>query len=201
MKTTAENELSENMMPEESLQIINAMINTAKNKLADDGFHLIFWGWLVTFCALIHYVTIKLNIQGGEWVWMLMPLGGIVSGIYGYKQGKSQKVKTHIDSYIGYVWIGFIISLFVTLFFGYAHGIKATYFFLMLLYGMATFVTGGILNFKPLIYGSLFSFAFAVVSVFVGEVDQLLCIAAALILSYIIPGHMLRSKYKSQQHA
>ncbi len=201
MKTTAENELNDNMMPEESLQIINAMINTAKNKLADDGFHLIFWGWLVTFCALTQYVTLKLNIQGGEWVWMLMPLGGIISGIYGYKQGKTQKVKTHIESYIGYVWIAFIISLFVTLAFGYVHGIKATYFFLMLLYGMATFITGGILNFKPLIYGSLFSFVFAIVSVFVGEVDQFLCISAALILSYIIPGHMLRSKFKSQQHA
>ncbi|MDP1799746.1 MAG: hypothetical protein Q8L81_00230 [Bacteroidota bacterium] len=201
MKTTLENDLNENMNPEESLHIINTMINTAKNKLADDGFHLIFWGWLVTFCALTHYVILKLNIQGGEWVWMLMPLGGIVSGIYGYKQGKTQKVRTHIDSYISYVWIGFIIALFLTLSFGYAHGIKATYFFLMLLYGMATFITGGILNFKPLIYGSLFSFAFAIVSVFVGEADQFLCISAALILSYIIPGHMLRSKFKSQQHA
>src|ERR1700745_2085752 len=102
MKTTTENELNENMMPEESLQIINSMINTAKNKLADDGFHIIFWGWLVTFCALTQYITLKLNIEWGGWVWMLMPLGGIISGIYGYKQGKSQKVKTHIDTYLGF---------------------------------------------------------------------------------------------------
>ncbi|MBA2610368.1 MAG: hypothetical protein H0U95_00250 [Bacteroidetes bacterium] len=198
---TIENEINQNLMPEESLQIINSMINAAKNKLADDGFHLIFWGWLVTFCALTQYITLKLNIEWGGWVWMLMPLGGIVSGIYGHKQGKKQKVKTHIDSYLGFVWGGFIIAMAITLGFGYAHGIKSTYFFLMLLYGLATFISGGILNFKPLIYGSLFSFAFAILSVFLGEIDQFLCISAALILSYIIPGHMLRSKFKSQQHA
>mgnify|MGYP001553148231 CR=1 FL=1 len=133
MKTTIENEMNENMMPEESLQIINSMINTAKNKLADDGFHIIFWGWLVTFCALTHYITLKLNIDWGGWVWMLMPLGGIVSGIYGYKQGKTQKVRTHIDSYLGFVWGGFIIAMLVTLTFGYATGITSNYFLLMLL--------------------------------------------------------------------
>jgi hypothetical protein len=87
----------------------------------------------------------------------------------------------------------------ITIVFGYAHGIKATYFFLILLYGMATLITGGILNFKPLIIGSLFSFACAIISVFVGEIDQFLCISAALILSYVIPGHMLQAKFKSQQ--
>jgi len=198
MKTTIENDLNENMNPEESLQIINSIINKAKNKLADDGFLFILWGWLVTFCALTHYATLKLNIENGHWVWMLLPLGGIISAVYGYNQSKKKKVRTYVDTYLAYVWGAFIIALFITLAFGYANGLKSTYFFLMLLYGVATFITGGILNFKPLIYGSLFSFAFAVLSVFLGEIDQFLCIAAALILSYIIPGHLLRNKFRSQ---
>jgi branched-subunit amino acid transport protein len=188
----------ETLKPEQSLQVINTMIHAAKNKLADDGFHFIFWGWLVTLCAVTHYVTIKLGFNWGPWVWMAMPIGGVVSGIYGYKQGRKVKVKTYLDTYLAYVWIGFLAALFITLVFGYAHGIKATYFFLMLLYGIATFITGGILNFKPLIFGSLFSFAFAIASVFLGEMDQFLCISGALLCSYIIPGHLLRSKYRSQ---
>lgn len=201
METTGINKEEENLLPEESLQIINSMINAAKNKLADDGFHLIFWGWLVLLCAITQYVTLKLNYGWGAWVWLSMPLGGIVSGWYGYKQGNAQKVKTHIDIYLGYLWIGFLIAMFITLVFGYAHGIKSTYFFLMLLYGVATFISGGILNFKPLIFGSLFSFAIAVLSVFMSDIDQFLCISASLMFSYIIPGHLLRSKFKSQQHA
>jgi hypothetical protein len=201
METTTINKEEENLLPEESLLIINKMINSAKNKLADDGFHLIFWGWLVMLCALTQYITLKLNYDWGALVWMLLPLGGIFSAVYGYKQAKTQKVKTHIDTYLGYLWGGFLIAMFITLAFGYAHGIKSTYFFLMLLYGMATFISGGILNFKPLIFGSLFSFVFAILSVFLGDIDQFLCISAALLCSYIIPGHLLKSKFKSQQYA
>jgi len=188
----------ETLKPEDSFALINSMINTAKNKLADDGFLLIFWGWLVTLCALTHYITTKLNFEWGAWVWAAMPLGGIFSAIYGFKQSKKEKVKTYIDTYLAYLWGGFIIALFITLAFGNVYGIKATYFFLMILYGIATFISGGILNFKPLIFGSLFAFAFAILSVFLGEMDQFLCISAALICSYIIPGHLLRAKHKSQ---
>ncbi|HRH10055.1 MAG TPA: hypothetical protein PLU73_01005 [Bacteroidia bacterium] len=189
----------ETFNPQESMQVISSMIITAKNKLADDGFALIFWGWLVTLSALIHYFTILLNIDYGYFVWpVLMPLGGIVSAYIGYKQGKKKKVKTYIDTYLSYLWIAFGVSLAITLIFMPLHGIKTTYFFLMVLYGIATLVSGGILNFKPLIVGSIFSFICAVVSVFLGEKEQLLIIAIALICSYIIPGHMLRSKFKSQ---
>lgn len=189
----------ETLDPQQSLEVISKMIHTAKNKLADDGFHIIFWGWLVVASSMIHYVTLYLNINYGYLVWpVLMPLGGIVSAYIGYKQGKKKSVKTYIDTYLGYLWIGFGISLALTLFLMPSHGIKTTYFFLMILYGIATLVSGGILSFKPLIIGSMFSFACAVVSVFLGEPEQLLIISISLICSYIIPGHMLRAKYRSQ---
>jgi hypothetical protein len=186
--------------PQESLQLINNMIHAAKNKLADDGFHLIFWGWLVFGSAMLHYCTIMLNIPYGYLVWpILMPLGGIISGIYGYKQVKKDKVKTYVDVYLTYLWGAFAIGMTITLVFMPWHGIDKTYFFLMILYGLATFVSGGLLNFKPLIIGSLFSFACAAFSVFIGETaEQLVIISVALLLSYIIPGHLLRAKYKSQ---
>jgi hypothetical protein len=191
----------ETFKPEESLAVISSMINTAKNKLADDGFYLIFWGWLVFAAAMIHYVTLMMGTESGFWVWpVLMPLGGIISVIYGYKKGKKETVKTYLETYLGYLWGGFGIGMGLILGFMAFHGIKMTYFMLMILYGIATFVSGGLLNFRPLIIGSFFSFAAAVVSVFVGNVEQLPCIAAALLFSYIIPGHMLRAKYKSQQH-
>lgn len=189
------------MNPAESLTLINTMINAAKNKLADDGFLLIFWGWLVLSASMIHYLCIIANINYGHLVWpVLMPAGGIVSIMYGYKQSKKEIVRTYVDTYLGYLWGAFGIGLFITLLFMQPHGIKTTYFFLMLLYGMATFISGGLLNFKPLVYGSLFSFVFAGLSHFVGEKEQLLCISAALLASYIIPGHLLRSQYKSQLH-
>lgn len=183
----------------ESLRIIDTMINKAKNKLADDGVLLIFWGWLVFAAAIIHYATLIFYIPYGEYTWAtLMPLGGLISIIYGLKQRKKEKVKTHMDGYLGYSWGGFIIALAVTLVFMQANGIKATYFFLMVLYGLATFISGGLLNFRPLIIGSIFSFLFAIISIYIYDKEILLCLAGAILCSYIIPGHLLYSKYKLQ---
>jgi hypothetical protein len=186
------------MNPSESLQLIDAMINKAKNKLADDGFLLIFWGWLVFITAITHYMLISLNTPNSNYIWMLMPLGGLFSAIYGYRQNKKETVKTHVGIYLSYSWSAFIIALIITLVFMNVHGIKATYFFMMILYGMATFISGGLLSFRPLIIGSIFSFCFAVVSVFTGEKELLLCLAASILCNYIVPGHLLASKFKSQ---
>ena len=185
--------------PTESLEIIDSMINTAKNKLADDGFLYMFWGWLVFISAISHYITVILNIEYGFIVWpVLMPLGAVVSIIYGNRQRKKVNVRSYIGTYLGYSWTAFLIAMFITLAFMDHHGIKVTYFIFMILYGIATLISGGLLNFQPLIIGSLFSFALSVASVFLGEKEQLLCIAAAIFCSYIVPGHLLHSKFKSQ---
>lgn len=187
------------LTPQESLDIIQSMISTAKHKLANDGFYFMFWGWLVFIAAMFQYVTILLGYEWGYWAWVLMPVGGIISGVYGSNQSKKEKVKSHIETYLGYLWIGFGIAMVACLCMMPKNGIQNTYFFLMLLYGIATFVSGGILKFKPLILGGIFSFAMALVSVFAGEKEQLLCISIALLGSYIIPGHLLRKEFKSQQ--
>jgi hypothetical protein len=201
MKTESQIELNENFNPEKSLETINAMLNTAKNKLADDGFLYIFWGWLVCFSSMFHFVFIKLNLNGGEYVWTLMPIGGIFSAIYAIKQNKKETVKTYVDDYLKYLWIAFGISLLIALFSMPTYGIKNTYFFLMILYGFATMASGGILNFRPLIIGSLFAFVCALLSNYFGSAEQLVLISLSLLFSYIIPGHMLRNKYKSELNA
>lgn len=198
IKTNMENN---NLQATESLDIINKMINNAKNKLADDGFLLIFWGWAVIAAAMIHYITIQMGYDIKGWSWgIIMPLGGVFSAIYGYKQKKKEVVRTYVDVYLGYLWGAFGIGLAIMLVFMPYHGIKATYFGFMILYGIATFISGGLLSFKPLVWGSLVSFACAIISTFLGEVDQLLIISVAIFGSYVIPGHLLRSKFKSQQH-
>lgn len=185
---------------EESLAIISRMIDTARHKLADDGFYFILWGWLITISALFNYTMLKLS--GSELAylgWMILPpAGAVASIIYGRKQKKEKQVTTHLDAYLNYVWGSFLISLLLTLAFMPLHGVKHSYFFLMILYGVTSFTTGGLLQFKPLIVGSLFSFALAALSVFLGETEQFLCIALSLICSHIVPGHLLRSAYKLQ---
>ncbi|MBL7931961.1 MAG: hypothetical protein JNL60_08665, partial [Bacteroidia bacterium] len=130
--------------------------------------------------------------------WILLPAGGVVSMIYGWRRGKKEKVKTYIDTYLGYCWVAFGAALALTLIFMVKNGYESSYFFMMLLYGMATVISGGLLNFKPLIIGGACSFVFAIIAALTGGLELFLCIGGALLCSYIIPGHMLQSKYKSQ---
>jgi hypothetical protein len=185
--------------PEESLKIITNMIDSARNKLADDGFYFIFWGWLVTGCALTHYFCLKAELYNSYWIWpVAMPIGGLISFIHGRRENRRKKAKTYLDSHLSYLWAAVLTAMFLCLVCMSWNGFRQTYFFLMLLYGIGSLITGGLINFKPLIYGSLFSFALACLSLFLSDADLLLCISGALIFSHIIPGHLLRHSFKSQ---
>jgi len=99
-----------------------------------------------------------------------------------------------------YVWLGFGISLFCTIFLCgiYQHSPTA---FIMIVTGFAVFMSGIILKFKPLIYGSfvfwLSSFGYYFMP---SESLQLLIFAVSITLGYIIPGILLRKQFKSQSH-
>lgn len=187
------------LYPAESLDLIQNMISAAKNKLADNGFLIILWGWLVTVASLLNYFFLAYGLPDSGLIWLIMmPLGAIVTVIYSRRKNKKENVRTHVGHYLGYAWSAFIVAMFITLLAMPLHGMKVTYFFLMILYGMATLISGGLLAFRPLVIGSAFSFACAILSTFFGNNEQFLLIALALICSYIVPGHLLMNRYRSQ---
>jgi hypothetical protein len=58
---------------------------------------------------------------------------------------------------------------------------------------LGTFVSGMILKFKPLVIGGVLCWLLTIVSLFVNFDYQLLLAGAAILCSYIIPGHLLRT--------
>jgi|SRR6185437_751827 len=52
------------------------------------------------------------------------------------------------------------------------------------------------LKFVPLIWGAVTCWVLAIVTTFVNFQTNMLLIAAAVLLGYIIPGHLLRREYK-----
>lgn len=182
--------------PNESLEIIQQMIYKTQKNYSNDSFYFIFWGWLVLITALAHFVLLQWIPEKAGLVWSLMIVGGIVSTLYGAKQNKIQKVKTHLDTYIHYLWIALGLAMVVVL----AMSPKLemhTYPVIILLYGIGTFVSGGLLNFKPLIIGGCICFILSIIAFMVSFQIQLLLIASAMLVSYIIPGHLLKGKFKN----
>lgn len=182
--------------PQESLDIIKTMINKTQRQFNDDSFYYMMWGWLVFIASITHFTLIQLDIQQAYYVWALMPIGGIVSALYGMKENKKEKTKTHLNTSMSYLWCAMVVSMMLVIFMAVRleHN---TYPVLILIYGIGTFVSGGLLSFKPLIIGGAICFALSIGSFFVAFQFQLLFIATAMLASYIIPGHLLKAKFKS----
>ena len=97
MHITMENK--EIMSGQESLQIIQQMIGQAKRQYSDDSFNYLLWGWLVFIASLGQYILAYVGFAQPAIVWLLMPLGAVISTIYNYKANKKEKVKTYIDEF------------------------------------------------------------------------------------------------------
>jgi hypothetical protein len=189
------------LSPQESLQLIRSMINKTKDSVADDSFYFLLWGWLVFFCCISSYILkVYFNYQQYYYVFMTMPLGGVISAIYGARQSRKQKVKSFVDEALDYVWIALGLA-FIALIFIDANSNRwqSAFTYYILLYAIGTFISGSLLRFRPLVVGGLINFVLAAVSARLSYDYQLLMGGLAILISYIIPGHLLRIRYKKQK--
>ena len=129
-----------------------------------------------------------------------MPLGGLVSTIYGVRMGKKEKVKTYLDQFMSYALIAFLVSLFSVLFYMTRNGGQPTlaYPLIMMVYGAWLFISGGALQFRPLMIGGCINWGLSIASMFVEFQGQLVILAIAVLLGYIVPGHMLKASHDKQ---
>lgn len=189
------NSNEEQLSETESLDIIQKMISTVKSEMEDDSFYYLLWGWLVLIASIIQYVLIKMEVGWNYIGWLiLMPLGGLITTIYSYRQEKKKRFRTYIDEMMKYVLISFLVSLLIVLFSQSILQLN-TYPMVLMIYGMWLFVSGAAIKFKPLIIGGIINWILCIVSLFYVFEVQLLLLASAVLLGYIIPGHLLKNKF------
>jgi len=183
---------------EESLKVIDDMIHLAKNKITETGFHFLLWGILCILASLSQYVLIVQGMvsQSGL-VWGVMTVIGVPIAIF-YERNNHRKkqVSTKFDKIYGYLWLGFGITMFITIYLSAALNVYPISFILVLV-GLATFVSGAINNFRPLIIGAVVFWLAAVLCPLLDGKMQLLVNALAIFIGYIIPGLLLRRKAKN----
>lgn len=187
--------------PQDSLAVIRSMIETAKNQFGENGHLYLLWGWVVFLCSVAQFILLNIfKYEYSSMVWFLTWGAFIYQIFYLIKQKKQQRVRTYTDRIIGFVWMTFVVlmCLFAFLFgreLGTAYYKMMTPGFLAL-YGMPTFLSGIILQFRPLVLGGLGCWALAIIALFIPYEYQLLLLSVATIIAWIIPGYMLRAKYK-----
>jgi len=179
----------------EKLDVIYEMIENSKNQIRENGFFYLLWGWLVLVASLSHFIMMKMGVFYSFLAWpVIMTVGMVISVIAGIRMGKKAGHKSHIDNAVIYLWYGFFFALLVVLSFSIGGKIpwEMTNALIIVMYGLGTFVSGGILKFKPLIVGGISCWIIAL-GVFVVPGDyMLLLVALSIIIAYLIPGYLLR---------
>ena len=193
---------AEEFSPQQSLQLIELMIAKTKADLRENRFYFLLWGW-TTFIAIVMQFVLKvgLHYKHHYMVWLLMFVAGIISIIGAQKDAKKSKVRTYVGESMSQLWMGigisfFVLSFIITVGIGWVHAWP----FIILMYGLGTFISGKILQFTPLVAGGIICWILAATSVFVDYNYQLLLAAAAIFFSYLLPMYIIRPKQINKEN-
>lgn len=207
-----------NMSEKESLELITSMINKAKSSYHDKGIGPICWGCIITICSLVTYFQLEYHFELPIDIWWLTLIALIPQIYFSIKDKKKRKTKNYNDDAMDYVWVCFGVAIFLlvhinnnlvavlnTVFTDYRSlGGKApdfSYFnyssaMMLLLYGLPTIITGGIMKFKPMLFGGILCWVCCVVSVYTDLKIDMLLTALAAIFAWLVPGIILWRRYK-----
>lgn len=187
------------MNEKDAILLIEEMISRTKEDLRDNGFFYYLWGWLVFISAILNLVMLHFELmEFHSWPWVVfMPLGGVVTIIASRKRQKeAPKVETYVSHGMKVGMHAFSISLFIICFaMPMGNQWKAFYPTIMVAYAVWLYISGGLLKFKPLMWGAALNWTMALTAyVWVNHEVHLILIAIGVLGGFIVPGYMLKVK-------
>jgi FtsH-binding integral membrane protein len=192
--------MQESLTEKQSLSIIEEMINRAKNQFSEDGSLYLLWGWVILFCSLGHFVLQVVVEYNRPWqIWSVTWVVAVYMLIFLRRKNRTRKVKTYTEELLSYVWLAFVIMMALTFFLLQKFVPQFwlyNFMFILLCYGMPTFLSGIILQFRPLIIGGVVCWVLSAASGFVHFSYHPLFVSAAVVVAWIIPGFILRERFK-----
>ena len=183
------------LKPEDSLKIIEQMIQRTKGNLHDSSFYFLLWGWIILTINVGQIILDLINYDKPYFIWFLIIPGIIATWIYGIRNGKKTKATSHLDNINFMIWMAFLACYFTVIIFmkDFNYNVAPLIFILA---GNATFLTGIVIKFKPLIWGG-FVFLAGVFAYFLLPIEYFKFISPiAIIFGYLIPGYLLKSQNK-----
>jgi len=175
-----------------SIEIIEGMLQEGRKSLHRNSFYYILWGLLMAPAGIIE-AYLHGSVQNSWIVWPIAGfVGGIISFIYGRKESQKSGANTAVDRITMFTWGAFGFSLLFVIAFSLYHGF-APHTLVLLIAASATFISGGVLKFKPFVYGGIAIAIGAIIcGFFIDPSLQGYVFGLCLIAGYVIPGFTLR---------
>lgn len=189
------------MTENESLFIIQQMIEKAKAEQKDDGKGWILWGWVLFTASMLTYFNLNFHWFKTFFFWNLFGICTILFFVYSslrsYFFKKPKRVRSYTTEIFEKLNVGFFIFLFfiivaINLGVGPVKGFSlliALYAFWVLIYGTA-------LNFKPSIIAAFIMWIIGFACLFINNIQWIMLLhGLAVLCGYIIPGHIANSEF------
>ncbi len=191
-----------NMKQQDSMNIIKDMMLTAREEYsAGAAYYFVLWGIIMMIYSIINYIGLSTGNGWESWSTILFAIGGILSFIKSKQTDKTENAVGRHDRLYMFVWGGVGACLAVTWGLGTVLGVNAIIPVTLMLYALASFITGGTTKYTPSIVGSIICMLFAVAAMFLNFAMQNLVCAAAVLFVHVIPGLMMKSFYKQRTNA
>lgn len=187
--------------PQESLRLIRSMIESTKSSISDSSHFFLLWGWATLIgCLLQFYLLVIVKYAHHYYAWFVTPIALLLHVIFILKDKRDKRVKTFIDEANRYVWVIIGFSYLVLGIVFSKIGWQYCFPFYILLYGIGTYISGSLLKFKPMKMGGAVCLVLVAIAPFLDYPLQMLLSAFAILISYIIPGHLLRNQYRTSKN-
>jgi hypothetical protein len=195
-------EKDQQMTGEQSLEIIQQMIAQAKTNITDSGFGWLLWGTMIFLTCISTYIFIDIGSENIFLGWNIFGLITVILLTYDIIKHKKKQARTYVDDLLKLVDIGFIICLFtIIISINVAVSPNSGFGFFLMIFAFLMLIKGGVVKSNSLIIGAVVNWAGAI-AIFINKEFRydMLIMAAAVLIGYIIPGLQLRSNYRKSRH-
>lgn len=191
----------EQLTHRQSLEIIEEMINAAKNEHREKGDGWLLWGWLLFIASISSVILLVFEVRNViGWVWTGVLVAGFGIGFFlSAKKKKKDEVTTYVQNFLTKISIGFFVSLFALIAASYVTNNYYAFGYYYILYAFWMFIHGSVIRFRPLIVGAVINWSAAIAIFFTNNGDflsMMIISSVAIFCGYLIPGYMLRSQFK-----
>jgi len=140
---------------QQSLEIIQQMINQAKTNITDNGLGWLLWGSMIIFASVSTFVFIQTGAKDIFLGWNIFGIFTIVMLSYDMFKPKRKTVRTYISDLLRLVDIGFIACIFTIIFsINVAVDPNSGFGFFLMIFAFLMLIKGGAIKSRSLMIGA-----------------------------------------------